>query len=732
MGYLGRRIGKAQDQGDSNPAGADGAVGGGILDLFENGYFERQGGIYNAPGIAPAPVGLTATGGVISDYTDPSPGAIYRAHIFTSSGTFTVTDTGDYGSAVEYLCIAGGGGGAVGGDYSSYQAGGGGGGAGGLLVSPGSFPATVPSSQNQGTGMSISAGPTAYTITIGAGGAGGNSAPGLSSKGGKPGGNSTISGPDITTITSNGGGGGAGNNSIATAGGSGGGGEGAYSPAPLSAAKAGSSYPGPTQQGFPGGEGSTNGGSYPSPGVRHGGGGGGAGAAGVPGADSEPGVTEGDGGIGLQIKIAGAPPLTQPMGTPGPNPGGGYFAQGGHAGAYNNASNGTITQPAGGGGGDGGAGGTSVGGGVGNATESTGSGGGGSNATGSGYGYNAGSGASGIVILRYQIGSIDSLKASGGNVSFVGSKTVHTFTSSGTFTANEALTVDYLLVGGGGGASGNNGSGGGGGGIVAATGAPLPTGPHSITVGSGGAHGTSATTNQLNAPGGDSILDSNSVSFTLTAGGGGRGSHYPNANGGDGRTSAGLSGGTSLAIGGSGGGGGHPGGASAGSGGGAAGADSNTNGYDGGSGSPQGGNGPATLGGGGGAGEQGEAGGPSQPGNGGDGYQNNILGTNYYWGGGGGGSVSNDPSAGAGGKGGGGGGARGNQPGGPGPAPAGPELFAGGAGVNSRNGNAGDGGRNTGGGAGGAGYGMNGTAVTPTTGRGGKGGSGIVIIAYPT
>ena len=26
MGYLGRRIGKSQDQGDSNPSGADGAV----------------------------------------------------------------------------------------------------------------------------------------------------------------------------------------------------------------------------------------------------------------------------------------------------------------------------------------------------------------------------------------------------------------------------------------------------------------------------------------------------------------------------------------------------------------------------------------------------------------------------------------------------------------------------------------------------------------------------------
>ena len=50
MGYLGRRIGLSQDNGDSNPGGAGGAVGGGILDLFAHGYFERQGDLYNAPG----------------------------------------------------------------------------------------------------------------------------------------------------------------------------------------------------------------------------------------------------------------------------------------------------------------------------------------------------------------------------------------------------------------------------------------------------------------------------------------------------------------------------------------------------------------------------------------------------------------------------------------------------------------------------------------------------------
>ena len=46
MGYLGRRIGKSQDTAtDSN-----GSDGGGILDLFANGYFQREGNIYNSPG----------------------------------------------------------------------------------------------------------------------------------------------------------------------------------------------------------------------------------------------------------------------------------------------------------------------------------------------------------------------------------------------------------------------------------------------------------------------------------------------------------------------------------------------------------------------------------------------------------------------------------------------------------------------------------------------------------
>ena len=67
-----------------------------------------------------------ATGGIISDYTDPGPGKHYRAHIFTAAGTFDVTQVGS-NADLDFLVIAGGGSG--GGNI------GGGGGAGGLRTS---------------------------------------------------------------------------------------------------------------------------------------------------------------------------------------------------------------------------------------------------------------------------------------------------------------------------------------------------------------------------------------------------------------------------------------------------------------------------------------------------------------------------------------------------------------------------------------------------------------------
>ena len=49
MGYLGRRIGKSQNTARGGD-GADGNLGGGILDLFEQGYFAREGNINRSPG----------------------------------------------------------------------------------------------------------------------------------------------------------------------------------------------------------------------------------------------------------------------------------------------------------------------------------------------------------------------------------------------------------------------------------------------------------------------------------------------------------------------------------------------------------------------------------------------------------------------------------------------------------------------------------------------------------
>ena len=167
MGYLGRRIGLSQDQGDSNPGGDNGAVGGGILDLFANGYFERQGDIYNAPGQAP-PQGMVATGGIISDYT--SGPAVYRTHVFTSTGTFDVSAVGSLPAQVDYLVIGGGGGG--GSDSLGTVTGdgrcAGGGGAGGYRTTMPEGPGGPSPSAESKITVSVAS----YTITVGGGGNG--------------------------------------------------------------------------------------------------------------------------------------------------------------------------------------------------------------------------------------------------------------------------------------------------------------------------------------------------------------------------------------------------------------------------------------------------------------------------------------------------------------------------------------------------------------------------------
>lgn len=140
-----------------------------------------------------APVDTVATGGTTTTYNDGTDN--WKAHTFTSSGTFEITTAGDVNPDIEYLIVAGGAGG--GGNRRATGCGGGGG-AGGMQT--GSY-----------TGFTAQQ----YTVTVGGGGGAG----GQTGSGGT-GGNSSI-----FSITSNGGGGGgSGQDAGGQSGGSGGGG----------------------------------------------------------------------------------------------------------------------------------------------------------------------------------------------------------------------------------------------------------------------------------------------------------------------------------------------------------------------------------------------------------------------------------------------------------------------------------------------------------------------------
>jgi len=97
----------------------------------------------------------------------------------------------------------------------------------------------------------------------------------------------------------------------------------------------------------------------------------------------------------------------------------------------------------------------------------------------------------------------------GGTKTTSGIYTIHTFTSSGTFTPNSPGIVEVLVVAGGGGGSG---AGGGAGGFVASSSYVVTAQTYNVTVGAGGAGGGSTATN-----------GSNSVFGNITAIGGGHG-----------------------------------------------------------------------------------------------------------------------------------------------------------------------------------------------------------------
>jgi len=262
--------------------------------------------------------------------------------------------------------------------------------------------------------------------------------------------------------------------------------------------------------------------------------------------------------------------------------------------------------------------------------------------------------------------SMNVSRGTGGTITQSGGYTIHTFTSTGTFTPPACVTsVEVLVVAGGGGAGTssagyNYSGGGGGGGVVYNASFPVSAQAYPVTVGNGG---------------GIQSNGQNSVFSSITAIGGGRGGS------GDMTPSSGGSGG--------GGGGGNSAGASGTSGQGYAGGNSN---------------GGAGGAGGGGAGGVGSNLGPANAysgGNGGVGLAYSISGSLVYYGGGGGGTgyAPNGGSQGSGGLGGGGG-------------------------ANFYN-SGGDGAANTGGGGCGSA-----AWNPPGGYHGGLGGSGIVIIRY--
>lgn len=266
-------------------------------------------------------------------------------------------------------------------------------------------------------------------------------------------------------------------------------------------------------------------------------------------------------------------------------------------------------------------------------------------------------------------------KADGGNIIATdGTYWYHAFLSNGTFTPQVGLNADVLVVAGGGGGGCDIGGGGGAGGFYGFTSQALSSANYTVTIGSGGAGGTSAGIR------GNNGVDSSFGSLTpVSVGGGGGGGYNSSSNGFNG-----------------------------GSGGGAA-----YNGSTGGTGTTyQGKNGGAgnasgSSGGGGGAGVAGGNAGPTanDKGKGGDGLNTysswataTSTGVSGYYAGGGGGAGYGSPASQGGAGGGGIGGSYSGTP------------VAGTAGTT-----------NTGSGGGGG---------SPYGGAGGNGGSGIVIVRY--
>jgi len=143
-------------------------------------------------------------------------------------------------------------------------------------------------------------------------------------------------------------------------------------------------------------------------------------------------------------------------------------------------------------------------------------------------------------------GTNPAAKATGGVIYQDATYTYHAFASSGTFTPNQALTADILVVAGGGGGGASYGGGGGAGGLLAFSSQSLTNGTgYSCTVGGGGSQGY--------APGhGSNGNNSSFGSLTASVGGGGGGGDAGGYNGNSGGSGGGGGGSAWTGLGGAG------------------------------------------------------------------------------------------------------------------------------------------------------------------------------------
>jgi hypothetical protein len=119
--------------------------------------------------------------------------------------------------------------------------------------------------------------------------------------------------------------------------------------------------------------------------------------------------------------------------------------------------------------------------------------------------------------------NIGAPKAFGGTITQDATYTYHAFGASGTFTPQQSLTADVLVIAGGGGGGKNIAGGGGAGGLVYNASQSFASATaYTATVGSGGSG--SVSNNSQGVSGGNSSLTGGSLSLTAAVGGGGGGS----------------------------------------------------------------------------------------------------------------------------------------------------------------------------------------------------------------